>query len=283
MLADAGKPPRERRRRSAAGGGSGTAEAACGARRSRPAARKRVLAAGPRTPPRGSSDLYAFPNWSLLSHHINIGIALAFISTPVVTYLVERRRTRAPRRSTAYSAVTYLPWCLKIFFGLQSDLVPFCGMHRRSYYLAHWAVFIAVQRVAVAPLGEPSVNAVLLLCARHGDGPASRLTVADAIILECAKFEPPLRRAPCARTADASCMVEGHRRLRCSGCSSTTIGIREDGLVVVASRSPSASRSRCARCRSARSPRSLGDDGLRPLSCARARARARRSCRSRGS
>ena len=81
----------------------------------------------PEDPAAWIADLYAFPNWSLLSHYINIGIALAFISTPVVTYLVETANASAAQVNT-YSAVTYLPWCLKIFFGLQSDLVPLFGI-----------------------------------------------------------------------------------------------------------------------------------------------------------
>ena len=143
----------------------------------------------PEDPAAWIADLYAFPNWSLLSHYINIGIALAFISTPVVTYLVETANASAAQVNT-YSAVTYLPWCLKIFFGLQSDLVPLCGMHRRSYYLAGWAVFIACN-VWLMALGEPSVNAVLLLSFVMTMGCLVSDTVADAIILECAKFEPP--------------------------------------------------------------------------------------------
>ena len=79
------------------------------------------------------ADLFAVPNWSLLSHYVNIGISLMMGATPVTYYLVETLRA-SPATVNTYAALTYLPWCLKFFYGLQTDLIPLLGVHRRSYY-----------------------------------------------------------------------------------------------------------------------------------------------------
>lgn len=135
------------------------------------------------------ADLYVFPNWSLFSHYFNIGIALAFLATPVSYYLVETLNASAAVTNT-YAAATYLPWCLKIFFGLQSDLYPVFGMHRRSYYAIGWIIFV-VSNVWLMALGEPSIAATLILSFTMTMGALLSDTVADAIILECSKFERP--------------------------------------------------------------------------------------------
>ena len=46
---------------------------------------------GALVPPRFAwlPDITAFPNWSLLSHYFNVGVALNFLATPVSYYLVE--------------------------------------------------------------------------------------------------------------------------------------------------------------------------------------------------
>ena len=75
------------------------------------------------------ADLFAVPNWSLLSHYVNIGISLMMGATPVTYYLVETLRA-SPATVNTYAALTYLPWCLKFFYGLQTDLIPLLGVHR---------------------------------------------------------------------------------------------------------------------------------------------------------
>ena len=42
-----------------------------------------------------------------------------------------------------YSALAYLPWCMKIFFGVLSDTTPISGKHRMPYLVGGWVVFIA--------------------------------------------------------------------------------------------------------------------------------------------
>ena len=51
------------------------------------------------------------------------GLALNFLSTPVSYYLVDSLDASAAVTNT-YAALTYLPWCLKVFFGLFTDSVP---------------------------------------------------------------------------------------------------------------------------------------------------------------
>ena len=143
----------------------------------------------PRDEGKGSwlADLFALPNWGLLSSYFNVGVALNFLATPVSYYLVETLNSSSAIVNT-YSAATYLPWCLKIFFGLQSDLVPLFGMHRRSYYAIGWIVFV-VSNIWLMLMGTPSAMAVIMLSFVQTMGALLSDTVADAIVLECSKFE----------------------------------------------------------------------------------------------
>ena len=84
----------------------------------------------------------------------------------------------------AYAALTYLPWCLKVFFGLQSDLVPVFGTHRRFYYALGWVVFFLCN-CELWREGEPGIASTLLLSFVMTMGCLMSDTVADAIILEC--------------------------------------------------------------------------------------------------
>ena len=133
------------------------------------------------------TDLSAFPNWSLFVHYFNNGIALNLLVPPVTFYLVESLNASAAVVNT-YTAVTYLPWCLKIFFGLQSDLVPWFGMHRRSYFIFGWAVFV-LSNLWLAILGSPGIAATLILSFTMTLGCLVADTVADAIVLELSRYE----------------------------------------------------------------------------------------------
>lgn len=133
------------------------------------------------------ADLWAFPNWAILSSYFNVGIALMLGSTPISYYLVESLDASAATVNT-YSALTYLPWCLKFFYGTTSDLVPFLGMHRRSYFVLGWIIY-AVCNAWLAALGTPGTTAVLLLSFGYTAGFMLSDVVADALILECSVGE----------------------------------------------------------------------------------------------
>ncbi|KAH8097832.1 BT1-like protein [Aureococcus anophagefferens] len=107
------------------------------------------------------ADLYAFPNWSLACHYFNVGVALNLLATPVSFYLVESLNASAAVTNT-YAALTYLPWCLKVFFGLQSDLAPVFGTHRRFYYALGWVIFFLCN-CELWREGEPGIASTLLL------------------------------------------------------------------------------------------------------------------------
>ena len=131
------------------------------------------------------ADLFALPNWSLLSHYVNIGISLMMGATPVTYYLVETLRA-SPATVNTYSALTYLPWCLKFFYGLQTDLVPLLGVHRRSYYFVGWLIYV-ICNLWLAILGTPDSTAILLLSFGYTAGFMLADVVADALILECSQ------------------------------------------------------------------------------------------------
>ena len=129
------------------------------------------------------ADLFALPNWAVLSHYFNIGVALYLGATPVSYYLVETLGASAATVNT-YSALTYLPWCLKFFYGLQTDLIPLWGMHRRSYFAAGWLGYMACN-AWLAILAKPGSSALLLLSFGYTAGFMLSDVVADALVLEC--------------------------------------------------------------------------------------------------
>lgn len=161
------------------------------------------LADDPELPPMARAapwvaNLYAFPNWSLASHYFNTGVALNLLSTPVTFYLVETLNASSAVTNT-YLALTYLPWCLKVFFGVRSDLVPWLGMHRRSYYAGGWVIFF-LSNVALAVLNRPGIASTLLLSFVMVMGCLLADTVADAIVLECTMAAEPKRLTGKMRT-----------------------------------------------------------------------------------
>ena len=66
-----------------------------------------------------AKSLYSQPHWIVFSHFVNIGIALNFLATPVPYYLVMTLDADSATTNT-YSALSYLPWCMKIFMGVLS-------------------------------------------------------------------------------------------------------------------------------------------------------------------
>ena len=75
-------------------------------------------------------------------------------------YLVESLDATSAQVNT-YSALTYLPWCLKIFFGILSDTQPVFGLHRRPYFVGGWFVFV-LSNVVLWALNTPGVANILI-------------------------------------------------------------------------------------------------------------------------
>lgn len=87
-----------------------------------------------------------------------------------------------------YSAITYLPWCLKIFFGVFSDCVPVFGWHRRPYFISGWVLFI-LGNIVLWILGSPGTTSILLLSFVMTMGYLQADTIADAMIVEATSNE----------------------------------------------------------------------------------------------
>ena len=87
-----------------------------------------------------------------------------------------------------YSAITYLPWCLKIFFGVFSDCVPIMGWHRRPYFISGWVVFV-LSNIWLWIDGSPGTTSIFLLSFVMSMGYLQADTVADAMIVEATANE----------------------------------------------------------------------------------------------
>ena len=107
---------------------------------------------------------------------------MSFLSTPVSYYLVDSLDASAAVTNT-YAALTYLPWCLKVFFGLFTDSVPVAQQHRKPYFVLGWGLTV-VSYLWLAAYGEPSevqVNALSFLATL---GYLATDVVADALVVE---------------------------------------------------------------------------------------------------
>jgi len=132
-------------------------------------------------------DLFSVPNVALASHYWNVGLALNFLSTPVTYYLVDSLDASAAVINQ-YSALTYLPWCLKVFIGIYSDSIPLAGQHRKPYFVIGWVVFV-LSCGWLALYDEPSVTQVNYLSALMVLGYILSDVVADALIVERSVYE----------------------------------------------------------------------------------------------
>lgn len=133
------------------------------------------------------TNLYWIGNMAIAMSYWNVGIALSFLSTPVSYYLVDNLEADSAMVNT-YSAITYLPWCLKIFFGILSDVYPMFGWHRRPWFFLGWGIFM-VSNLALTIMGTPGTSALLLLSFSQTMGLLLSDTVADAMIVEATEFE----------------------------------------------------------------------------------------------
>ena len=102
-------------------------------------------------------------------------------------YLVDELNADAAMVNT-YSAITYLPWCLKIFFGVFSDCVPIMGWHRRPYFISGWVVFV-LSNIWLWIDGSPGTTSIFLLSFVMSMGYLKADTVADAMIVEATANE----------------------------------------------------------------------------------------------
>ena len=130
-------------------------------------------------------ESFSLPNMPLQLHYFNCGFAIYFLTTPIQFYLVEFLGASTADVNT-YSALTTLPWCLKIFFGLLTDLVPVLGSHRRPYYLLGWIIYV-LANWWLAYLREPGIQSVLVWSFLMTMGYLLSDTAADAMVLECSK------------------------------------------------------------------------------------------------
>jgi hypothetical protein len=132
-------------------------------------------------------DLFSIPNLAIASHYWNVGLAMSFLSTPVSFYLVDTLDASAAVTNT-YSAITYLPWCLKVFVGLVSDSVPIHRQHRKPYFVLGWGVTVG-SCLWLACYPEPSVAQIQVLSFTMVMGYLVADTVADALVVERSVYE----------------------------------------------------------------------------------------------
>ena len=129
------------------------------------------------------ANLYRCQNWSLLMGYFNTGVALTFLKVPVYFYLLHEHDSSSAAMNT-FRAVTTLPWCFKIFFGLLSDSTPVASRHRRPYFVFGWSLFVLVHLGVALFVEAPNIYVLCAAAFFSTTGCALADTVADAQLVE---------------------------------------------------------------------------------------------------
>ena len=148
-------------------------------------------------------SLFAKENCALVCHYICIGVVNGLLQNalqPYCQYVVHG----APNQCATLATFVNLPWGFKVFYGLLSDAVPICGMHRKPYLILGWFLTF-LGSLFIALLGEYGVPLPLELIA----GIFLAITfayiiadcAADAVCVAWTNFEPEETRGSLITTA----------------------------------------------------------------------------------
>ena len=83
-------------------------------------------------------DLWSLPCLALYAHYACIGVVNGLLTQALLPYCLYVAGGE-PNTCATVSTFVNLPWGFKIFYGLLSDCVPICGLHRKPYMILGWA------------------------------------------------------------------------------------------------------------------------------------------------
>ncbi|CAM9661009.1 unnamed protein product, partial [Phaeothamnion confervicola] len=144
-------------------------------------------------------NAYGSANLAVIASYFSVGVVSQVMATPVVYYLIELGASSGV--TTVYTALVYLPWSFKasrpaaiaVFYGFLSDCCPIGGYRRKPYFVIGWALHITCN-LALALMGEPGAEAVVVLSFLSACGYLLSDVMTDTIVVERTKLESAARR-----------------------------------------------------------------------------------------
>jgi hypothetical protein len=143
--------------------------------------------------------MWAWDKAALYSHYACIGVVNGLLTQALLPYCLYIADGE-PNTCATLSTFVNLPWGFKLVFGMISDCVPICGVHRKPYMIIGWALTFAIA-LTFALLDSVSLHlaAMLFLCMTVAYLTAD--CAADAALVGLSTREPAETRGTILSTA----------------------------------------------------------------------------------
>jgi len=104
-------------------------------------------------------DMWSLPQIAIYSHYACVGMVNGLLSQTLLPYCLYVVHGQ-PNTCATVSTFVNLPWGFKLAYGMLSDAVPICGLHRKPYMVLGWgmlwggALLLAVLPTLTLPLAS---------------------------------------------------------------------------------------------------------------------------------
>ena len=96
-------------------------------------------------------DMWSPPVVALYAHYACVGVVSSLLTQALLPYCLYVAHGQ-PNTCATVSTFVNLPWGFKLVYGLVSDCVPICGLHRKPYLVIGWSLtLLCALLLALAP------------------------------------------------------------------------------------------------------------------------------------
>lgn len=117
---------------------------------------------------------------------ISITFGISSLSDLAVTYFFKDTLNVQPADMSQLTSISLIPWFLKPFFGLLTDLIPICG-YRRKVYIIICGILDCICWILMTFINEGIASFVMLLF-MHNCCLSFTTVLGEAIVVELSKF-----------------------------------------------------------------------------------------------
>ena len=88
-------------------------------------------------------NMWAWSNAALYAHYACIGVVNGLLTSALMPFCLYVAHGQ-PNTCATVSTFVNLPWGYKILYGMLSDCMPICGLHRKPYMIIGWALTFGI-------------------------------------------------------------------------------------------------------------------------------------------